>query len=636
MRKIVAVMALFAVNLMSVRGQDYQVKNIPSHLKQEATVVVRKDSRQILINAPDNMVYKFKKAITVFDKNGREYVNFKIPYNKSRKIKSLNVNVYNEWGILVGKVKQSDFKDESYISNYSLFEDDRVKIYTPFIETFPVTFELECEVAMNQTLIIPDWFPQPDEEVSVQQSTLEISKPTTFQINYTGYGLDDKPQIQTLGKREVLTWKLEDLAAFKQEPYSPLLNTRLPNLMFSPVHFVYEGVSGNYSNWQEYGKWVNNALLKGRDVISKETEASVKNLVKDVKDKKEIVRLIYQYAQKKNRYISVQIGIGGFMPMKASEVDNVSYGDCKALCNYTMALLKAAGITAYYTEVYAGGRKVSLHQSFASGGQGNHIILYVPLDTEAIWLECTSKDSPVGYLGSFTQDRNVLVIKEDGGHIYKTPAYTWKDNLQIRSANITLDLGGNIVGKIETKFAGIQSENRGDIEVLSPVGKETYLKKIFPFPSLGVHTYQLDRNIGNTPNTREILKFASREYATVKGPYGQFDLNPLNVSTRQLPDTESRKNEVYINEGYTDVDSISYSLPKEFKVENLPISIVKSYPFGEYEFSAQLIGDNKILVHRKMVLKEGTYQKEVYKDLVELYKTAYRYDRSRCIVKRAN
>jgi transglutaminase-like putative cysteine protease len=40
---------------------------------------------------------------------------------------------------------------------------------------------------------------------------------------------------------------------------------------------------------------------------------------------------IYQYLQNKTRYISVQIGIGGFQPVTAADVDRLGYGDCKGI-----------------------------------------------------------------------------------------------------------------------------------------------------------------------------------------------------------------------------------------------------------------------------------------------------------------
>ena len=120
--------------------------------------------------------------------------------------------------------------------------------------------------------------------------------------------------------------------------------------------------------------------------------------------------------QDNTRYISVQYGIGGWEPENAMAVDQLGYGDCKALTNYTMALLKTQGIDSYYTVLY-GGVKRDMNPEFTMM-QGNHAILNVPTeDSTDIWLECTSQTNPFNYLGDFTDDRYALRIGENGGEI---------------------------------------------------------------------------------------------------------------------------------------------------------------------------------------------------------------------------
>jgi len=53
------------------------------------------------------------------------------------------------------------------------------------------------------------------------------------------------------------------------------------------------------------------------------------------------------------------------MVIAANEVDQVSYGDCKGLTNYTKALLDVVGVTSYYTHVEAGRNKISFEADFA-------------------------------------------------------------------------------------------------------------------------------------------------------------------------------------------------------------------------------------------------------------------------------
>lgn len=627
MKSLFFIVFLFSYSL--VFSQDYHVDLIPKELKSYAKAVIRQDRRTVIVNSSSDMIYKVKRAYTILNQSGDDFAKTAVVYSKIWKIKNLALNMYNAQGFLIGKVKMSEFKDNSYINDFSLFEDTRIKSFNPIIHQYPITIEVEFELKSNQTFNIPDWFPQYEDGVSVQQSSYEVIKDPSFEVKYKTFGIQEKPEINIKDKKEVLKWEIKNLMASRIEPYSLPKEERLISLRVSAVKFAYEGLKGEYTDWLTYGKWFYNNLLKGKSDLSSETQSFIKELVKEVNDQKEAAKLIYEYVQKKNRYISIQVGIGGFMPMKASEVDALSYGDCKALTNYTAALLKVAGINSHYTEVYAGTNKVNYLKDFASGGQGNHIILCIPFEKDTIWLECTSKDAPFGYLGSFTQDRNVLLIKETGGELVRTPRYDYHKNLQIRTSKFVLDHTGNLNGEINTRSTGLQSENREGFNLLTPKEKETEIKELYRFlPDFKILNYQLD-------GEKENLSLMLSNYASVHQPYYNFSINPVNVSRVAPKEVINRKNDLHINIGYIDIDSIYFKIPDGYLVDNLPKGIKKEFDFGSYEITSVLT-EKEILTIRKLVLKEGKYPSTFYQDFVDWYGLANKFDHAKCILRKEN
>ncbi|MDZ7615343.1 MAG: transglutaminase family protein [Flavobacteriaceae bacterium] len=169
-----------------------------------------------------------------------------------------------------------------------------------------------------------------------------------------------------------ISYTFNNLDAIQAESLSPHFRDIAPMVRFAPDKFHLAGVNGQADNWKDFGKWIYDNLLAGLDRLSKETILKIQSLVRDVEDPVERARIVYKYMQDKTRYISVQIGIGGWKPMAASEVDRLGYGDCKALTNYTSSLLKAAGVPSYYTIIYANEKEIcdlNLHQF-----RGNHAI----------------------------------------------------------------------------------------------------------------------------------------------------------------------------------------------------------------------------------------------------------------------
>jgi len=327
------------------------------------------------------------------------------------------------------------------------------------------------------------------------------------------------------------------------------------------------------------------------------------------------------------------VGIGGFEPMKASEVDHLSYGDCKALTMYTLSLLKAVNIPSYYTEINAGNNKINYLQSFASGGQGNHVILCIPFEKDSVWLECTSKDAPFGYLGNFTTDRNALVINENGGFLVKTPKYSGLINAQKRRASLIINENGELNGNIETVFSGLQYENREGVLDLTPTEKQSRIKSFYKLVNLNILSYNLETDKKIIPSYHELLVFNAHNFAMVNNNLMSFKLNPFNESTFTPKEVRNRKNEVIIKEGYIDHDTIDYQIPDQYKIDYLPTEVNYKSSFGNYAIKSYNTG-NKIFFIRSIYLKEGNYPAEKYDELIDFFKKVGANDSPKCILKK--
>ena len=140
------------------------------------------------------------------------------------------------------------------------------------------------------------------------------------------------------------------------------------------------------------GKWFYDEILYGTTDLPEETKIKIKNLVGNEKDPLKIAEIVYKYMQEKTRYVSIQEGIGGWKPMLAKDVDKLGYGDCKALTNYTRALLDAVGVVSYYTRLYGETDKKEIYADIVSF-QSNHVILAIPDKSNYVWLECTNQTS---------------------------------------------------------------------------------------------------------------------------------------------------------------------------------------------------------------------------------------------------
>ncbi|MGZ3762472.1 MAG: DUF3857 domain-containing protein [Mucilaginibacter sp.] len=626
MRSVFTLLLLLLSGAVSYAQQNYAVSLIPKELLPYASAVVRNEEVSTEVKGLDNTIYHVKTAITVLNKNGDDQARVVVFYNKSNIIRSIKGMIYDEFGKQIGKFSESDFLDQNAGQNFSLFEDIKVKHYLPAVTQYPYTIAYEYEVKMKQSLEFGDWRPNSSPIESIEKSTYTFICKPDFNIRYKEMNVPSKVVIgSNKDGSKTYTWEISNLKAFKPEPYSPDHSQYLTSVKIAPEKFEYEGIKGSFTNWQELGKWQYDKLLLNRQNLPIETITHIKEITDGITDPKLKAKKIYEYMQSKTHYISIQIGIGGYQPFLASDVDRLNYGDCKGLVNYTQALLKAVNIDSYYCVVEAGDHKVSMQPDFASMDQGDHIILCLPFKNDTTWLECTSQKIPFGYLGDFTDDRLVLACTPEGGKLMHTPKYDAAGNQEIRKANFVINNAGELSGEMSTTFKGLQYENREYLMDESPVEKNKIIQKVYPINNMAIKNLEIKQDKSLHPITTELIKLEASEYAANDNGKLYFAINSVNRYSNPPHEVRNRHNDVYINDGYTDEDEITYTIPTGYHDLKRPLSVSIEKPFGKFTASMTL-KDGQIIYKRKLQVVDGTYSKDLYQDLVDFYQAVEEAD----------
>jgi len=630
--KLISIVFLVAFTQIYSQKTDFAVSNISKEILENANGVTRVDEMVVNVKSKNEITYTLRIAVTVLNKSGNNFVQDAIGFDKTKKINKAEVSIYDASGKEIKKYKKKDFREKSAADGFSLYTDDKILFldYTPI--NYPYTFELSYEYTTSNSLYISNWYFLSNYYQSSESSLLVVNyNPNTINFNIKesnlkGYGIINK---STSGK---IHYESSSIKAIEPEQFSPNFLESTPMIHIAPTSFQYDGYSGEATNWKEFGKWCYDNLIEGRDKLPDATIALIKNLTSKTEDPIEKAKIVYEYVQKNTRYISVQIGIGGFRPITAAEVDKVKYGDCKGLTNYTKALLNAVGVTSYYSVVEAGNEQIGFIEDFPSIEQGNHVILAIPNDDDYTWLECTSQQTPFGFIANFTDNRNVLVVKPDGGEIVKTKSYIEEDNSQNTEAILTLDLDGNLKSNIKiyskgtfyNKWQYLPSYNQMDVV-------KSYKKRWSKLNNITIQTFEFENDKNQIVFT-ENVHLDVNNYVSKAGDRIIFSLNAFN-NTIDIPNRyKERKSPVEIKRGFIDESVYTIYYPEEYTIEAMPkINNIKN-SFGEYVITLLQNENHSITYSRKFFVKEGIYPKEEYEKFRNFFSEAAIQDNAKIVL----
>ncbi|MBN2175923.1 MAG: DUF3857 and transglutaminase domain-containing protein [Bacteroidales bacterium] len=597
-------------------GQSYAFDLIPKELLNNSKAVIRSQDTELEIQSEQKATLTVSYAMTIINESGIDNAALLLFYDKFSRISNIHCTVYDADGKKVEKIDRDEILDRSAISGYSIYEDHRLNYIEPAYRTVPFTVQYGYKIVYNGILDFPDFILFSDYEIALEEANFKIITSDKENVRFHEQHIDNTCNVINNGSQTIYSWNFTNVKPLKAEPFSPPVLEFIPSVLIAPNDFKIRNQWGNAETWESFGSWIY-SLTKGKDELSEETRNEVLQMIASVNDVYGKIRIIYQYFQKKTRYASIQIGLGGWEPFDAETVDRLSYGDCKALTNYLQALLKVAGIPSYYTLVKAGDYASEIITGFPSN-QFNHAILCVPLGNDTLWLECTNQNIPMGYLGTFTNDRHVLIVDEKGGIIRHTCVYDENDNIRNRKANIDLDHEGNGMIKVVTNYNGMYFDDMEGILRSDDTDKKKRIEKNINLGNFKLENFEMTESKDIIPNIAESVELNAKNI----GVYvGDLMLIVPNLLSRQDPfsgQMTKRRNPIYIRRSIQELDSVFFNVPKSLAPDASLLSQEINSEFGKYVASTCMIG-GKLCYTRQFILYKGEFPPDKYNDFIDFF-----------------
>ena len=611
---------------------DYSQNNFLLMLGANSTVRAS-DIRLDVIN-PSKAVYTVKKAITVYDKEDKDDVVLVLYYRDFISVDYLKANLFDKHGNHIRSYSLDDATDFSTSRGATFFTDSRAYVLEPSYSSFPFTVEFEYQQTFSGLLYLPTWYPQEEYGQSVESSTFRIVDRQNNGVRFFSKNLDTEPEVSYDSGSRMLTWSISNLLPVKREQAGPSFSELMPQVRIAPNVFELEGSNGDASSWNSFGHWYYDLGKETRE-LPEEAKQEIEILLSGVVSEQEKVHILFEYLQEKSRYVSIQLGLGGWKPYSAEYVFNNSYGDCKALTNYMQAILEYAGIKSQPVLINSGFNEPEMEIAFPSQ-QFNHVILRVELDNgDIIWLECTSKYLPPNHLGS-NHGKSALLVTSEGGEVIKTPELSYEKNASHRLLSFEVLENGNAYVKTSVIEKGIpQDFLLMEILPVSEKEREDWLHESLEADNSKITEYDFSGITDSDEFAQYLYEAELGDYVRTSSKRIYIPINKMNRWRFSPAEDENRSTPFHLRYSFVESDSVIFSTPEGYVLESAPENISVKYDFGEFRFSFEKENDQKYFLKRYFSFKKNIIEPEEYSSLKQFFdKVKYTDQQQVVLVKR--
>lgn len=602
---------------------------------QKADVIVLLDSTSVKVKSLSYYSYEHHRKFMLMNSKNADLANIVIGMDNDTELSRFEYVMTDVLGNVLRKVKKSELQRFEYSRDLATDFYRLIAEVTP--PSYPVIITRTEKIIRNANVLsYPLFLPQKQYGMNVSKAVYQIEWPENeVNIRYKPMNMSAVPEVEQVGRNKVLRFTLTGLAPLSRVPYAPSLDEQAPYVLFAPEKFSYYGTEGSMNSWFSFGKW-NYGLTADRQLLPESHLEKVREVIADCHTEREKIAKLYEYMGKNTRYVSLQLGIGGYQPATAVSVAITGLGDCKGLSNYMHTMLKGIGIDSRLVAI--GTEDPKLIPDFANVNQLDHMVLAVMLEQgkDTVWLECTNSKLSPGYIHESISGHDALLLSSDGCHIVKLPEYADSLNLRHTDVRIAIRHDASADVSIDEVFSNHRYSENFYLLKEKEQEQRTAISSWYKLPntSFGSISVKDSSKPFDTAQLKTHLDGVCAKYANLTGRRLFVPINPSHKGFLPvvIADTlYSKRLPMKITHGYRNEDEILIEIPEGCSIESLPANIDIEEEFGAFHQHVAL-ENGHLRVSLVLDMHRGTYTPESRQRLLEMQRSVQKAYNSRVVL----
>ena len=427
---------------------------------KDASAVILYDEYVETIDANGRATEREREAIRILKPQGR-HNTCEVGFDVDEK-----VNYFRVWTIAADEkqymAQETDFAEVGDTSVPVMLSTYKARVAHPPAVDVGATIFCESEEVLEPYMHEKVWRIQSGIPVVFQ--ALELDLPLGHSHSQSWHSFKAVPPVEVSPSH--WRWELKDMPALDlrdipSRPEWAALAARMS------VQWGDAAVMGTDNEWKAIGQWVT-TLEADRPMPSPEITSFTQTLIAGAPDFYAKLSRITDSIQKNIRYFIVERGIGGWQANHAGDIFRNRYGDCKDKTTLLIAMLRVAGINAYYVPV---DDRRGIVDPDDPSLYGNHMItaIEVPSDVNDprliatvkahdgkryLIFDPTNERTPVGNLPSYLQGSYGTLAAGTASQVIELPMLPPEANGTVRKGEFSLAADGTLTGQVETTHSG--------------------------------------------------------------------------------------------------------------------------------------------------------------------------------------